>query len=136
MNEGMAISLPFNFNSFGELNATADPRKIWQDRVIEVILTRYGEKVMRPNFGSGVSDALFENEADAIETATSEIGIAFNTWLKDLKLLSMEPTFDRTNGFLVITLVYRLPSGETDTVTLKTAILSRSGDLIQEIPNV
>jgi hypothetical protein len=38
-------------------------------------------------------------------------------------------------GSLEVSVFYRLPTGEEDTVKLKTAILSSSGDLIQEITN-
>lgn len=128
-----AISLPFSFNSFGELSYSTDPRKIYQDRVLLVLMTRFGERVMRPNYGSLVNQTVFENEALAVEKATRTITEAFSKWLTTLELKGINPVFDAVQGSLEVSVFYKLPTGEEDTVKLKTAILSSSGDLIQEI---
>lgn len=133
---GSAISLPFRFNEFGEVNYSVDPRKIWQDRVYVAIMTQVGERVMRPGYGTTISTALFENISTASEIITTAVSTAFSKHLKDLELIQVQPVFEDDNsGVLEINVVYTLPSGEDDTVTLKTAILSRSGDIIQEITN-
>lgn len=129
------ISLPFSFNEFGQLNTTSDIRKIWQDRVMLVLLTRFGERVMRGNFGSRIGEAAFKNEGEAIEIITTTIKSAFTAWLSDLDFISIDPKFDRNTSTLEVDVYYRLPSGEETKTNLKTAILSRSGDVIQEIPN-
>ena len=129
------ITIPFQFNSFGSVNATTDLRQIWRDRVLMVLLTKFGERVMRPDFGSDLHSVVFENEASAVETATRTINIAFNTWLSPLNLLSITPSFDINTGFLEVSVAYTLPSGDSDVVNVNTAIFSRSGDLIQEITN-
>jgi len=129
------ISLPFSFNEFGQLNTTSDVRKIWQDRVMLVLLTRFGERVMRGNFGSRIGEAAFKNEGEAIEIITTTIKAAFTAWLSDLDFISIDPKFDRNTSTLEVDVYYRLPSGEETKTNLKTAILSRSGDVIQEIPN-
>jgi phage baseplate assembly protein W len=130
-----AISLPFSFNNFGELTYSTDPKKIWQDRVLLVLMTRFGERVMRPNYGSLVNQTVFENEALAVEKANRTITEAFSKWLPDLEVTAIRPVFDAEQGALEVSVFYRLPTGEEDTVKLKTAILSSSGDLIQEITN-
>jgi phage baseplate assembly protein W len=130
-----AISLPFSFNSFGELSYSNDQKKIWQDRVLLVLMTRFGERVMRPNYGSLVNQTVFENETLAIEKANTTIREAFSKWLVGLELTSIKPVFDAVQGSLEVSVFYKLPTGEEDTVKLKTAILSSSGDLIQEITN-
>jgi hypothetical protein len=130
-----AISLPFSFNNFGQLSSSSDPKKIWQDRVLLVLMTRFGERVMRPDFGSNVSATLFEPDSVAIETIRRTISEAFSEWLGDLELTAINPVFNPDTGALNVSVTYRLPTGEEDTVPLKTAILSRSGDIIQEIPN-
>jgi len=129
------MNVPFSFNSNGQVNSTSDPRVIWKNRVLMVLLTRFGERVMRPNFGSDIHDVLFEAESVAVDLATRTINIAFNTWLTALNLIEITPEYDATTGFLDISLIYSLPSGETDSLTIKAAIFSRSGDLIQEITN-
>jgi phage baseplate assembly protein W len=134
-NPSTAISLPFSFNEFGQLNTTSDPRKIWQDRVMLVLMTKFGERVMRGNFGSRIGEAAFENEGIAIEVIQKTIGDAFNVWLKQLTLTGIKPVFDISSSTLSIDVSYRLPSGDETTTRVKTAILSRSGDILKEISN-
>jgi hypothetical protein len=39
-----AISWPFKFTDVGSLDTTADPAKIWKDRIILLCLTQIGER--------------------------------------------------------------------------------------------
>lgn len=132
---GSVISMPFGFNEFGQVSTTSDPRKLWRDRILLVLLTKFNEKLMRPAFGSDLGTVLFENSATAAEIAVKTINIAFNQWLGALKLKDVTPLYNYDTGFLEITMLYSLPSGETDTVTINTAVFNRSGDLILEITN-
>ena len=129
------IALPFSFNAFGKVSTTTDDRVIWKHSVLLVLMTRFGERVMRPDFGTEIGNTLFENEATSIEMLNRTIVIAFNTWLNSLKLIQVNPVFDPSSGSLEISVSYSLPSGQTDEVTLKTALFNRSGDIIQEISN-
>lgn len=129
------ISMPFNFNAYGQVNATDDQKKIWQDRVQMVALTRFGERVMRPDFGSDLALAVFETEDIAVEIINRSLTIAFNTWLSSLELKEINPVINRESGTIEISILYKLPSGELDQANIKTAIFNRSGDLLQEITN-
>ena len=129
------ISVPFRFNEFGQVETSSSESKYWKDQILLVLMTRFGERIFRPDFGSGVGDTLFESSDTAVETAVRAINIAFNTWLPKLTLTEVAPTFDDETGFLEITVLYVLPSGQRDTTTLNTAILNRTGDIIEEIPS-
>lgn len=129
------IAIPFRFNEFGQVETAVTESKYWKDQILLTIMTRFGERVLRPNFGSDIGDVLFESTGVAAETAIRTINIAFNTWLPKLTLTEVYPEFDDDTGFLEITVMYRLPSGESDTVTLNTAIFNRTGDIIEEIPS-
>lgn len=131
--DNLNFSVPFAFNNLGQVSTTSDSRIIWQTRVILVITTRYGERLMRQDFGSGLDYSLFESAADASDIIYKAVTIAFNKWLPSLKLIEVTPQYDTTTGFMDITIRYSLPSGVTDEVAINTAIFSRSGDLIQEI---
>ena len=126
MNDGSAISFPFKFNEYGQVSSTNDPRLIWQHRVILTLLTRLGERVLRPNFGSNLLNTLFETEAVAIEMAQRSISIAFNELLDSLELIEVTPKYEADSGSLIITVIYTLPSGDTDSVTLRTSIFNLS----------
>jgi phage baseplate assembly protein W len=129
------ITMPFSFNAFGQVNTTTDPRKLWRDRALLVLLTRFNEKLMAPSFGSDLGSTLFESAEQAAEIAVKTITIAFNQWLSSLKLKNISPEYNYETGSLEVTILYSLPSGETDTVTVNTAVFNRSGDLLLEITN-
>ena len=129
------ISLPFSFNSYGQIATTSDPRIIWKNRVRQVLLTRFGERLMIPSFGSGILNTLFETEETAAEMIGRAVTIAFNEWLSALKLISINPVFDPASGALSLSITYALPSGEQDSLSVKTSVFNRSGDLVQEIVN-
>lgn len=65
-----SISIPFRFESApgipatgitrGTLAETEDNATIAQQRIADVLATRKYERVMRPEYGAGISDLLFE----------------------------------------------------------------------------
>ena len=129
-----SFSIPFRFNAFGQVDTTSNPNKFWKDQILLTLFTKFGERVLRPNFGSEVSALIFENSEAATEVATNSIRVAFNEWLSDLQLNEIIPVYKDETGALEITLMYTLPSGESDTITLNSAILNRFGDILEEIP--
>ena len=135
------IDYPFTFSkSFDGKNIssvayTTDPKKIWQNRILMVLGTRPGERIMRPDFGSNLYTVLFESQSDALSIASTSINEAFVSWLPDLTLKQVNPSFDKNTNTLIINILYGLPNGEVDSVTINTGIFNRSGDLIQEITN-
>lgn len=131
-----AISLPFGFDSSGMVAHTSNSAKIWQDRVALVVMTRLGERVMRPGFGSDVPSVAFENMDTAITLCRQAITAAFSTHLPDLTLNDIVFKVDPIDFYLVADIKYRYsPTSPTDTVKLKTAILTRAGETILEVGN-
>jgi phage baseplate assembly protein W len=140
------INLPFaidnnyqlvssNSSATGPISSTTDLKTIYQNRVFAVLFTKYGERVMRPNFGSDLHKILFETPDVAAETAERTISTAFSQWLPDLQLEKIEPLFDGTTGYFTFVISYRLPSGETDGVKLNTALFNRFGDVLRTFTN-
>ena len=128
-----AISLPFSFDADGRVSSTTDFKKIIQDRVVLVVMTAIGERVMRPLYGTHVGNATFENINSAIILVKNEISIGFSTWLEYLYLLGVDATLDVDN-VLNVTVSYKYGnSANAETVTVKTATLTQSGDVITEV---
>jgi phage baseplate assembly protein W len=127
------IAMPFRFNSLGRIETTTDARIVWKNRIVMLLASKFGERVMRPDFGSDLHKTLFENEEAALEIAQRTITIAFNQWLGDLQLLEINPTYDDYSGTMEFEIRYSLPSGEQDSVSLNTALFNRTGDLLQEV---
>ena len=131
-----AISLPFSFDADGRVANTSDQNKIIQDRIVLVLMTNLTERIMRPYFGSFIRYSNFENPSQATSIVKEAATSAFNNWLSYLTLLDVEAFID-TDGLLNINLRYKNgPSNSPQTVSVKTAIINRSGDILMEVPNV
>jgi phage baseplate assembly protein W len=129
-----AISLPFSFNEAGAISSTNDPAKIWQDRVIIAVMTGLKERVMRPTYGSDVHSTVGENLSDALSIIRQSITVTFSRWLKDLVLVEVIGSVDEYDGYLIVQIKYNYRNLEqTQTVNIKTAVLSRSGDILLEV---
>ncbi|CAB4129488.1 baseplate wedge subunit [uncultured Caudovirales phage] len=125
----------FNGKAITSLNSTTDVTQIWKNRVLLVLGTRPGERVMRPDFGCNLYTALFETQSVAEQIINTTITEAFTSWLPDLALKQISPTFDDTTNTFTINILYGLPNAEVDSVTINSGIFNRSGELTQEITN-
>ena len=131
----VAITLPFTIGPNG-VSKTEDYSKIWKDRVYGVVLTSFNERVMAPTFGTQVKSSLFENIDDAMAAIRQSIQIGFSKWLSTLTLNSVIGSLDADEGNLNIEVLYSIPGTiDEQSVTLKTDILSRSGDVLLEVNN-
>ena len=131
-----AISLPFSFDSTGALSSTTDESKIWQDRIVLVVMSLLQERVMRPSFGTNIKSFALDNRASAAEAIRSEIYNAFPLWLSELTVTGVTTTIDPADGYLLIEILYRYGVSTTvGKVNIKTAVFNRSGEVIVEVPN-
>lgn len=130
-----AMTLPFTIGANG-VGKTSDVSKMWKDKVYGVVLTSLNERVMRPTFGTQVKAALFLNVNDAVSSVRQSVEIGFSSWLKPLTLNSVAGYLDSSDGNLNIEVLYSVPGYiDEQSVTLKTAILSRSGEILLEVRN-
>ena len=88
---------------------------------------------MLPNFGTRVPDSLFESEEDAIEMCRSSIIEAFAKWMPDLVFVDVRGTLDVDTSELFLEIYYTDPSGQPNSVTVRTAVLTRFGEIISEV---
>ena len=122
------------FNDSGAVAYTEDPVKIWQDRVVVAVMTGFNERVMRPTFGSDVAQAASENINDAISAINQGVTLAFSRWLPELTFINMESYIDPYDGYLIVQIKYNYRAQNSiQTVNIKTAVLSRSGEIIREV---
>jgi len=124
-NKELALSLPFSVNPYGRIATTTERSKIWQDRVRSVIGTFLGERVMRPNFGSDVVDAVHETSEEAKIIVETQIRQSFNTYLPTLTLTDVITTYDESTGIMEVEVVYSLPEATIEDVSSTTIGLVR-----------
>jgi hypothetical protein len=128
-----AIALPFSFNSAGEVSYTTDEAKIIQDRLVLAIMSRPGERVMRPSFGSAIYETMFEDENTAIAIATEAVAACFTEFFPYLEFIEVLPDLDG-EGTLELEVRYRKSQQTlTESLSIKTKTFSRAGEVLQEV---
>ena len=80
----MNIDFPFHFDNRGRTAATDDNDHI-RDMIEQVLFTAPGERVNRPDFGSGLIQLVFAPNSDELATSTQFlVQGALQHWLGDL----------------------------------------------------
>ena len=80
----MNLDFPFHFDDRGRSAATDDDEHI-RDMIEEFLLTGPGERVNRPDFGSGLLQMLFApNSPELAATLQFNIQAGLQQWLGDL----------------------------------------------------
>lgn len=89
----MNIDYPFQFDGRGRTAATTDDDHI-RDMLEQLIFTSPGERVNRPDFGSGIMQLIFApNSPELAATLQFTLQAAIQRWLGDvLELQSLEVT--------------------------------------------
>src|SRR5258708_2763511 len=68
----MNLGYPYQFAPFGRTAAAADEPHI-RDLIEQVLFTMPGERVMRPDFGSGVAQLVFAPNSVELASATQRL---------------------------------------------------------------
>jgi uncharacterized protein len=80
----MNIDFPFHFDSRGR-TATTDESDHIRDMIEQLILTNPGERVNRPDFGSGLLQLVFApNSAELAAAVQFTLQAALQRWLGDV----------------------------------------------------
>ena len=80
----MNIDFPFHFDSRGR-TALADEDKHVRNMIEQLIFTSPGERVNRPDFGSGLDQLVFEpNSPELAATVQFTMQAALQRWLGDV----------------------------------------------------
>lgn len=106
------LTHPFGPDGSGRTGTTEDRHLRVRNLLRAVLLTAPGERVMRPDFGAGVQDMLFDSNSEALETAADFlIRAAVQRHLSDVLVLD-DLRIARSEGTLEITVVYGLVGEE------------------------
>ena len=80
----MNIDFPFHFDERGRTAATGDDDLV-RDMIEQLLLTSPGERVNRPDFGSGLLHAVFEpNSPELAKAQEFSARAALQRWLGDV----------------------------------------------------
>jgi len=113
----MDIHFPYLLNNEGRTAAKEDYDAHIRNLIEQVLFTSPGERVNRPNFGSGLLQLTFEpNSNELVATIQFLVQGALNQWLGDrIEVQQLEVENEDTK--LMVTLVYTvIRTRETHTV--------------------
>jgi phage baseplate assembly protein W len=116
------IDFPYHFDSRGR-TATADRDKHMRDMIEQLIFTNPGERVNRPDFGSGVLQLVFApNSPELAATVQFTLQAALQRWLGDV-IQVQELNVDAADSTLTVDLKYVvLDSGQQQSATFVRSI--------------
>ena len=106
---GITLPLQFANNTFQQSFKTIDQAK---SNIKNLLLTKKGERVLQPEFGSGLQELLFEQNVDDFEEKIEDsINTAIETWLPYVTIeeINIEATDElRDNNRVNISLKFRV----------------------------
>jgi phage baseplate assembly protein W len=103
----MNIDFPFHFDSLGRTAGTTDEDHV-RDMIEQLLLTSPGERVNRPDFGSGLMQAVFAPNSPELATAMEfTTRAALQRWLGDVIEVQML-NFRADDAQLLVELTYAL----------------------------
>jgi phage baseplate assembly protein W len=111
---GRGWAAPARVDESGEIRADGGPEKVRQS-ILLILGTNRGERLMRPDFGAGLEDFVFETATTTTAALIRhQVETALVLWEPRIDVLdvSVELT-DRRSGRLEITIGYRIRSTNT-----------------------
>ena len=114
----MNVAFPYRLDDLGH-TATADWDAHIRQMLEQLLFTRPGERVNRPDFGCGLLDLVFgPNSPEVAAALTVTVGAAVQQWLGDVIALSSLDVSSR-DSTLSVSLGYEvLATGVTTTANL------------------
>lgn len=105
---GSGITYPMQIGTSGGIRQSTGIQKI--EESIRIILgTQYGERLMRPRFGSNLKSLVFApNNAATANLASYYVETGLRQWEPRIDVLDVQVENDNLNGQLVIEIRYRL----------------------------
>jgi uncharacterized protein len=100
---GKGWRFPITVNAKGGINSSEGPQRI-SDAIWVIIKTSLGERLMRPTFGAGVNDFVFQSNSSVIRTQlVASIKQALLKWEPriNIKQVKADPVPDEPSQVLV-----------------------------------
>lgn len=129
------LDRPFRVDAQGRIAFTSDPARQLRNRVINVVATEIGERVMRPDYGTPLQSMLFEGDDDlTISIISTDIERALAEWEPGVVVRGVTAEADsELDGVINLNVTYSAVNSPLETVSIpvNTATISRGG-LVEE----
>ena len=107
----MNLAYPYQYSPLGRTAETTDARHI-RDLIEQVLFTIPGERVMRPDFGSGVTQLVFAPNSVELASATQMlIQGSLQQWLGEL-IVVQAVRVEAEDAVMSITVQYSIRSND------------------------
>jgi phage baseplate assembly protein W len=105
---GKGWKFPIKVNAKGGLSYSAGPERI-QDAIWIVLSTSLGERLMRPDFGTGVHDFVFQPNSDVMRTRLqSAVNDALLKWEPRIELTHVKVQEGDQPSQVLVSIDYRI----------------------------
>lgn len=105
---GKGWKFPIKVNAKGGLSYSAGPERI-QDAIWIVLSTSLGERLMRPDFGAGVHDYVFQPNSDVMRThLQSSVNDALLKWEPRIELTNVNVQEGDQPSQVLVSIDYRI----------------------------
>lgn len=121
----IALTFPFTLDpNTGSIVSTSSQAAIWHNRVRMAMETRLGERVMRPDYGTEISQSVFNTITSMEETLKRETNKLFVYQFPLLELVSVTTLHDVRENRLSAEVTYRLPNNTSQTTEVGVIVVS------------
>ncbi len=113
----IGISIPFN-DPYKVFNSTFSTKDQIKSNLINLLLTRKGERIKNPQFGTDLHRFLFEPSGDILSTRIKEsLLVSINTYIPEIIVANMDIIPNPEGNSVKIMVSYRLKlSGTKDQI--------------------
>jgi phage baseplate assembly protein W len=124
------INLPFAFSTRGAVGIQSDTDpNIYKHKVLTLLSTGINERIWYYKYGAGLTDLLYEPVDTISDTAKTDITEMFGNWLPELSLEQVLTQYDSQLATSTFTIIYKIPSGEIESVKITTESLTAAGEI-------
>ena len=118
INKNVSIGVAFPLDDTNMFKGTQTLKEQVKSNLINVLLTKPGERVMEPNFGVGLKFYLFEQNIN-LDNLKDKINDQINIYVPEISLLDVIVDFIDHEHLLFIKIIYSIKSDKsTDAIQL------------------
>jgi phage baseplate assembly protein W len=121
LDKNIAIGVSLPFNAGGVFNSTYSTKDQIKSNIINLFLTKKGERIENPEFGTNINTLLFENiNNDILSNLKQELYNSVNKFIPNITILNINITSEPDTNTIYIETQYKLNiSGQQDSIIIQ-----------------
>ena len=119
LNKNVTIGVAFPLDEKNMFTGTPTTKEQVKSNLLNLLLTKRGERVNHPGFGIGLQDYLFEQEIDR-ESVNEQIHKQIQFYIPEITLNNSDINFDPDEHTLTIKIIYEFNLDRTQDAILIT----------------